>query len=164
MKDKYKLAFIDMACRFAETSSAERLKVGALIVKNDSIISLGVNGQPPKWHTEVCEEKVYLPQDAGGWVEPQEIKEKFPFSDKKGRYYLKTCDTVRHAEQAALEKLWNSTETAQGAEMFISHSPCPNCCIKILTSEIKEVTYRTEFRDTSGLEYLVRNNIKVNKL
>ena len=49
MKQKYKAALLDMAERFGETSYATRLKVGALLFKNDSIIALGTNGQPPKW-------------------------------------------------------------------------------------------------------------------
>ena len=57
MKEIYKLALMDMACRFGETSFATRLKVGSLIYKNGSVISLGCNGQPPGWETEVCEDE-----------------------------------------------------------------------------------------------------------
>lgn len=134
MKHKYKLALLDMAERFGQTSSAERLKVGALIYKNDSIIALGTNGMPPGWGSEICE-------------------------DSEG----KTLPECRHAEQAALEKLWNSTETSQGASIFTSHSPCPMCAIKILTAGIKEVHYKYDFRDLSGLEYLKCNGVKVFK-
>ena len=135
MKLKYKLAFMDMAERFGQTSTAERLKVGALIYKNNSIISLGVNGQPPGWETEQCE-------------------------GEDGQ----TLVTVRHAESAALEKLYLSTETSAGAEMFISHSPCLNCSLKIVAAKIKKVYYRHEYRDSSGIEYLIKNGVEVEKI
>lgn len=135
MKQKYALALMDMTCRFGETSEAQRLKVGAMIYKNDSCISLGTNGQPPKWETEVCEDK-----------------------------YGQTLPTVRHAEAAALEKLYLSTETSEGAEMFISHSPCLNCSLKIVAAKIKRVWYRNEFRTIEGLAYLKSQGVEVIKI
>lgn len=135
MKDKYKNALMEMTCTFANTSSAERLKVGAILFKNDSIIALGTNGQPPKWATEVCE-------------------------DGEG----KTLPTVRHAEDAALQKLWKSTETAENAEMFISHSPCLNCSIKIVTAGIKKVYYKHEYRSDEGLKHLIDCGVMIEKI
>lgn len=135
MKIKYLEALMDMTVRFGETSSATRLKVGAMIFKNDSIIALGVNGQPSGWSTECCE-----------GVDGQ------------------TLPTVRHAESAALEKLWNSSETAKGSTMFISHAPCINCAIKIKTSGISSVYYRNTYRDEDGLKYLMENNIEVEQI
>jgi len=135
MKIKYAIALMDMTCRFGETSEANRLKVGAMIFKNDSCISLGTNGQPPKWPTEVCE-------DVNG----------------------ETLPTVRHAEAAALEKLYLSTETSESADMYISHSPCLNCSLKIVAAKIKTVYYRNEYRSTEGLEYLRANNVEVIKI
>lgn len=134
MKEKYKAALIDMACRFGETSTAERLKVGALIFKNDSIIALGVNGQPPGWHTEVCEDEIGM-----------------------------TFSTVRHAEDAALQKLWNSTETAKGAEMYVSHAPCLNCSVKLVTAGITKVVYKHDYRSDEGLKHLINSGIVVEK-
>ena len=135
MKAKYAEALMDMAIRFGETSTAERLKVGSLIYKNSSIISLGVNGQPPGWETEVCE-------------------------DSEG----KTLSTVRHSEAAALEKLYLSTETSEGAEMFISHSPCLNCSLKIVAAKIQKVYYRHEYRCSQGIEWLKKNGVEVYKI
>ncbi len=135
MKDIYKLALMDMTCRFGETSYAERLKVGSLIFKNDSVIALGCNGQPPGWHTEVCE-------------------------DENGN----TLSTVRHSEDAALQKLWNSSETADGAEMFISHKPCLNCSIKIVTAGIRKVYYRHDYRCNDGIEYLLKNSVQIEQI
>lgn len=135
MKDKYAQALMDMAVRFGETSTAERLKVGSLIYKNNSIISLGVNGQPPGWTTEICE-------------------------DGEG----KTLSTVRHSEAAALEKLYLSTETSEGADMFVSHMPCLNCSLKIVAAKIKTVYYRHEYRCTEGIEWLKKNGVLVYKI
>jgi dCMP deaminase len=135
MKDRYAQALMDMAIRFGETSTAERLKVGSLIYKNNSIISLGVNGQPPGWITEVCE-------------------------DSKGN----TLPTVRHSEAAALEKLYLSTETSEGADMFVSHMPCLSCSLKIVAAKIRTVYYRHPYRCTEGIEYLQKNGVQVYKI
>lgn len=135
MKGIYRDAFMDMAVRFGQTSRAERAKVGAILVKNGSCISLGVNGQPPGWHTEVCEGDDGL-----------------------------TLTTVRHAEDACLQKLWNSTETAQGATMFVSLAPCLPCSIKIATAGIKTVYFREQYRDNSGIDHLRSNGIHVEQI
>lgn len=135
MKPKYHAAFLDMALRFGQTSEANRLKVGAILVRDGKILSQGVNGQPPKWHTEVCE-------DADG----------------------KTLPTVRHAEIACLEKLWNSSETAEGATMYISHSPCLSCSIKLLTAGISSVYFKTNYRCDDGVKFLVNHGITVQQL
>ena len=134
MKQKYHSAFLDMAIRFGQTSEASRLKVGALLVRNGKILSQGTNGQPPKWKTEVCE-------------------------DEEGN----TLPTVRHAEVACLEKLWNSTETAEGATMYVSHSPCLSCGIKIFTAGVTSVFYKEEYRSDEGVKFLLKNGVKVEK-
>lgn len=134
MKEKYKLAILDMAERFGQTSEATRLKVGCLIYKNESLISMGVNGQPEGWWTEVCE-------------------------DEEGR----TLPTVRHAEDAALQKLARSTETSIGATLFVSHSPCLQCAIKIAAAKISAVYYRYDYRLSDGIDYLRSNGIAVEK-
>lgn len=135
MKDKYLQAFMDMAVRFGQTSEAKRKQVGAILVKNGSCISIGINGQPPGWPTEVCEG-----EDGA------------------------TLPTVRHAEDAALQKLWNSTETAEGSTMFVSCAPCLNCSIKIATAGVKRVYFRESYRDNSGLDYLRGKNIDVEQI
>lgn len=135
MKLKYEHALMDMAERFGKTSSANRLKVGCLIYKNDSIISLGVNGQPSGWHTEVCEGLDGL-----------------------------TLGTVRHAEQAAFDKLVTSTETSVGASMFVSHQPCLACSIRIVSAKIAKVYYRHQYKTDEGVKYLKANNIEIQQI
>lgn len=135
MKPKYHSAFLDMAIRFGQTSEANRLKVGALLVRDGKILSQGVNGTPPKWESEVCE-------------------------GEDG----KTLPHVRHAEIACLEKLWNSTETAEGATMYISYSPCLPCAIKLLTAGVSSVYFKDEYRCDEGLKFLKRNGVEVKQL
>lgn len=135
MKEKYDFAFLDMAERFGLTSEAVRLKVGAMLVRDGQILSQGCNGQPPGWPTEVCE-------DVDG----------------------NTLPTVRHAEIACLEKLWNSHEVAKGAVMYISHSPCLACAIKLASSGIVGVYYRHQYRCDDGVDFLRSRGISVKQL
>ena len=135
MKSKYHSAFLDMAIRFGQTSEANRLKVGALLVRDGKILSQGVNGTPPKWENEVCE-------------------------GEDGR----TLPHVRHAEIACLEKLWNSTETAEGATMYISHSPCLPCSIKLLTAGISSVYFKIAYRCDDGVKFLQKHGVEVIQL
>ena len=134
MKTKYVSALMDMCVRFGQTSEATRLKVGCLIEKNGAVISLGCNGQPPGWFSEVCE-------------------------DEHGN----THPTVRHAEDAALQKLYLSTETSDGATMFISHAPCLSCSLKIVAAKIKKVYYRYDYRSVEGLDFLKARGEEVEK-
>lgn len=174
MKDIYKKAYMDMAIRFGETSMARRLKVGALIVNDEGIISEGCNGMPPHWPTEVCEDKVYA-KDEQPWFFDGELDvtannlyslypSQYPLIDKRGIYKLVTKPECRHAEIAALEKLWNKPNIAKGASIFISHSPCVNCCIKLFIAGIEKVYYRTLYRDTKGLDYLKENGVEVGQI
>ena len=135
MKDKYLLAYMDMAERFAQTSEANRLKVAAMLVKRGSILSIGINGSPPGWRTNTCE-------------------------DEEG----KTAWYVRHAEQACLDRMLHSTETTDGATMLITHSPCRLCSLRIKEAGIQEVFFRCEYRDNSGVEYLRDSGIEVKQI
>jgi dCMP deaminase len=136
MKMVYKLAYMDMACRFGLTSEAERRKVGALLVNERGVISEGCNGQPSGWPTEVCE-------------------------DPETRL---TLPTVRHAEISCLEKLQNKHEVAQGATMFVSTAPCYNCAIKIKSAGIVAVYYRDLYNNTDGIDYLKQHCVQVTKI
>ncbi len=71
---------MDVAARFAELSHARRLHVGAIVVKDDRIISIGYNGMPAGWDND-CEDKEYMSGDAGGWLNPDEIEERWPFEE-----------------------------------------------------------------------------------
>ena len=135
MKHKYKLALMDMAERFGQTSEATRLKVGALLYKNDNIISMGVNGTRAGWYTNKCEDEHGVSTAA-----------------------------VRHAEAAALDKLRRSHETSIGATLFCSHACCLNCAVEIAEAGITKVYYRHQYKNDDGIAYLTNAGIEVEQL
>jgi dCMP deaminase len=155
---------------FAELSSAKRLHVGAIVVKDDRIISIGYNGMPSGWDNN-CEYKDYM-SDAGGWLSPDEIYEQWPFEEEDidpdlgyaRRYALKTKPEVLHAETNAIAKLAKSTESGLGATMFITHAPCLDCAKLIYQSGIGCVLYRNTYRDNSGITFLEKSGVTIEKI
>lgn len=141
MKDKLKQAYMDVAKRFAELSTAQRLNVGAIVVKDDRIISIGYNGTPAGWDNE-CEIEVV--------------------EDNVSR--LVTKAEVLHAESNALSKLARCTESGDGASIFVTHSPCIDCAKMIYQSGIKAVYYAEEYRSTNGLEFLQKCGVHVEQV
>jgi len=141
MKKKWIDAFMDTAERFAELSSATRLKVGAVVVKDNRIISIGYNGMPAGWTNE-CEEVVHR-------IAQEPI--------------LKTKDEVIHAEANAILKLARDGESGNGADLFCTHAPCINCAKLIYGAGIKKVYYRESYRDTFGTDFLSKCDIEVEK-
>lgn len=160
MKTEDKLMFMRFAEAAAERSHAIRRKVGCVLVKDGEVLSIGLNGMPPKWNTENCEDKKYF--TGGGWLDPDEND--YPYEDFNGRYNWVTKPECRHAEVAALEKMWKSHNTTEGAEAFVTTAPCKNCSIKLFTAGIKRVYYKEEYRSTEGLEYLVNNGVEIEKI
>ena len=157
---------------FAELSSARRLHVGAIVVKEDRIISIGYNGMPAGWDNN-CEDKEYMDQTAGGWLSPEEIKEQWPWSEQQLpktedlpwlRYRLKTKSEVLHAETNAIAKLAKSTESGMGATMFITHAPCLDCAKLIYQSGINHVLYRNSYRSDDGIKFLEKASVWVEKM
>lgn len=142
MKQKFIDAYMDVAERFAQLSSAVRLKVGAIVVKDDRIISIGYNGMPSGWDN-CCEEEIVI-----------EMDEKFAKT-------LKTKPEVLHAESNAIAKLAKSSESGNGATIFITHAPCIDCAKLIYQSGINSVYYRTAYRSTEGIDFLKKSNIQV---
>ena len=133
MKPKLIDAYMKTAEVFAECSTAKRLHVGAIVVKDDRIISIGYNGMPSGWTNE-CEDKIYC--DDGDCSEQQLPKtENLPWL----RYKLKTKPEVLHAEQNAIAKLAKSTESCLGATMFVTHAPCLDCAKLIYQTGISSV-------------------------
>ena len=139
MKQKWIDAFMDTAERFAQLSSAVRLQVGAVVVKDNRIISIGYNGTPAGWSNE-CEEITLHSDDT---------------------VTTKTKDEVIHAEANAISKLARSNDSGLGSDMFISHAPCVHCAKLIYGAGIKTVYYRTAYRDTAGIDFLQKCNVDV---
>ena len=140
MKQKWLDAFMDTAERFAELSSAKRLKVGAVVVKDNRIISIGYNGMPAGWTNE-CEDEIRYP-DAEGVT-------------------LKTKDEVIHAEANAIVKLARDGESGNGSVMFCTHAPCVQCAKLIYGAGISKMYYRDAYRDTNGLDFLTATGVEV---
>lgn len=168
MKPKLKQAYMKTAEVFAELSHARRLHVGAIIVKDDRIISIGYNGMPAGWDND-CEDKVW-DTGAGGWLDPDEFLERFPYveynedSEESYRYGLKTKPEVLHAETNAIAKLAKSNESGLDATMFITHAPCLDCAKLIYQSGISSVLYRNTYRDTGGITFLEKSGVKVEQI
>jgi dCMP deaminase len=140
MKTKFIDAYMDVAERFAQLSSATRLQVGAIVVKDDRIISIGYNGMPTGWDN-CCEDVVR--------------------EDEVGFQVTKTKAEVLHAETNAIAKLAKSGESGLGATMFVTHAPCIDCAKLVYQSGIATVYYKNEYRSTQGLEFLNKSGVEV---
>ena len=170
MKEKFIKLYMDWAKRTAELSHARRLHVGAVIVKDDTVISYGYNGMPAGWDNN-CEDVEWC--SAGGWLSPEEIEEGWPYegtykdsngNDMQGRYRLKTKPEVLHAESNAIAKLAKSNNSGQGADLFVTHSPCLDCSKLIYQSGIRRVFYNENYRDDAGIKFLEKSGIDVNQV
>lgn len=132
--NKWNEAYMDMAERFAQLSSATRLKVGSIVVRNNRVISIGYNGMPSGW-TNTCE-------DENNVTKPEVI----------------------HAEANAITKLARDGERGLGADLFCTHAPCIHCAKLIYGAGIKKVFYKETYRDTLGIDFLEACGIEVEKV
>lgn len=163
MKKKFVDYFMGIADLTSKLSYAKRLQVGAVIVKGNQIIGTGYNGMPAGWNNN-CEDKEYMPFDAGGWLDPTEIWHQWPLTDEDDNHYrLKTKPEVLHAESNALMKVARSTENSDGATLFCTHAPCIDCAKLIYQAGISSVYYREQYRDNSGVEFLKQGDINVHQ-
>lgn len=128
---KLDLRYMRMATIWAENSYCQRRKVGALIVKNKMIISDGYNGTPSGFEN-VCEDKHNL-----------------------------TIPYVLHAEANAITKIARSSNSSEGATLYVTASPCIECAKLIIQAGIKRVVYAEKYRLEDGLELLRRANIEL---
>ena len=143
MKQKFIDLYMDWARRTAMLSYARRLQVGAVIVKDDTVISYGYNGMPAGWDNN-CEFEFVNPQT--------KISE------------LVTKPEVLHAESNAVAKLARSHNSGQGADLFVTHSPCLECAKLIYQAGIKRVWFGEQYRDNSGLTFLEKSGIIVEQI
>ena len=142
MKEKLKRAYMKTAEIFAELSHARRLHVGAIVVKDDRIISIGYNGMPAGWDND-CEYEV------------EEFQTEYGVGSKLVKTgELKTKPEVLHAETNAIAKLAKSNDSGMGATMFITHAPCLDCAKLIYQSGISSVLYRNSYRSDDGINFL----------
>ena len=128
---KFDQRYLEMARIWAKNSYCTRRQVGALVVKNNMIISDGYNGTPSGFEN-VCE-------DDNGVTKPY----------------------VLHAEANAITKLARSNNNSDGATIYITASPCIECAKLIIQSGIKRVVYGENYRLTDGIDLLRRAGIEV---
>tara|TARA_B100001057_G_scaffold410512_1_gene425646 strand:+ start:8991 stop:9413 length:423 start_codon:yes stop_codon:yes gene_type:complete len=131
---KYDYAYLDMAKRWGQLSYCKRKKVGALIVKDRMIISDGYNGTPTGFEN-ICED-----------------------DENYTKWY------VLHAEANAILKVAASTQSCQGATLYVTLSPCRECSKLIHQSGIKRVVYSIQYKDTSGIEFLKKAGVETKLL
>ena len=139
MKPKFVIAHMKAASVYAELSSAKRLQVGCVVVKDNTIIGIGYNGMPSGWDNN-CENVIQHSDDT---VE------------------LKTKPEVLHAETNAIAKIARSTNSTDGADMFITHAPCLDCAKLIHQAGIKKVYFGNHYRDNIGVDFLQQCGVVV---
>ena len=143
MKQKFIDLYMDWASRCGQLSHAIRLNVGAVIVKDDTVISYGYNGMPAGWDNN-CEDEL-----------------KWPTGEVR---LLKTKPEVLHAESNAIAKLARSPNSGLGADLFVTHSPCLDCAKIIYQSGIRRVYYGASYRDDAGIRFLESSGIQVEQI
>jgi dCMP deaminase len=127
---KYDKAYLRIAREWAKLSYCERKKVGAIIVKDNMIISDGYNGTP-SGYVNCCEDE----QGETQWY-------------------------VLHAEANAILKVAKSTQSAKGATLYITLSPCKECSKLIIQSGITRVVFHSGYKDSSGIDFLTEYGVK----
>jgi dCMP deaminase len=128
---------------YSKLSSAKRLQVGCVIVKENTIIGIGYNGMPSGWDN-TCEDVIEVHEDGG--------------------VVTKTKQEVLHAETNAIAKVAKSTNSTDGATLFVTHAPCIECAKLIHQSGINSVYYRNTYRDELGLNFLRKCDINVERI
>ena len=128
---------------YAELSTAKRLQVGCVIVKDNTIIGIGYNGMPSGWDN-ICET----------------VK----FKDFTGTVLMKSKPEVLHAETNAIAKVSRSSNSTDNADLFVTHAPCLECAKLIYQSGIKSVFYRDTYRSEEGIKFLQKCNVEVKQI
>ena len=136
---------MDWARRTSQLSHAQRLKVGAVVVKDDTVISYGYNGMPAGWDNNCEYEEL---GSYGGLPIP----------------HLVTRPEVLHAESNAIAKLARGHNSGQDATIFITHSPCLECAKLIYQAGIISVYYEHAYRDQQGINFLLRSGVTVEQI
>tara|TARA_B100000768_G_C11050178_1_gene277993 strand:- start:206 stop:625 length:420 start_codon:yes stop_codon:yes gene_type:complete len=130
-QERYDMAYLKMATEWAQLSHCHRKKVGALVVKDRMIISDGFNGTPTGFENP-CED-----------------------GDNYTKWY------VLHAEANAITKVAGSTASAYGATLYLTLSPCKECSKLVFQAGIKRLVYMNEYKDRSGLDFLIKAGVEV---
>lgn len=141
-QEKSDLLYMDIAKRISLMSYAERKKVGAVIVKDNNIVSFGYNGTPTGWDNK-CE-KVHC--------------------DFSGNEYTETIPEVIHAEANCICKCSKQGISSEGGTLYVTLSPCYECAKLIIQAGIKRVVYKELYRNSNSIEFLQKAGINVEQL
>lgn len=158
-QNKLDQRYMAMAKEWSYMSNAIRKKVGCLIVKDGQIISDGYNGTPSGFDN-ICEDELYTFDERDWYGDQSWIEDK----DKKRFYKLVTKPEVLHAESNALMKLARSTNSSEGATMYLTCAPCFNCAKLIIQSGIIRVVYQESYTCLNGVVLLQKANIIVEQM
>ena len=160
--------FMEMAHAVSKMSRAVRAKVGALIVRDGNVLSIGFNGTPARFDNN-CEEVEYV-TDADAMYSLRDDMDvtnsmlSLGFTKTlTGWTRLRTKREVLHAESNAISKIARSTQSSEGATLYVTLAPCYECSKLIIQSGIKRVVYQDEYRDASSITLLKKANIEVVK-
>lgn len=131
---KYDIAYLRMAREWAQLSYCERRKVGALVIKDRMIVSDGYNGTPSGFENYCEDEENYT------------------------KWY------VLHAEANAILKMARSTNSSEGATLYLTLSPCKECSKLVHQSGIKRLVYLERYKDDSGLKFLEKAGVQLEQI
>ena len=145
IKPKFADYFFSIADMTAKLSSAKKLQVGCVIVKDNRILSIGYNGTPAGWDNE-CEDAI--PPDWASSID--DVSQ----ADRAVYLTYKTKPEVIHAEANALMKLVQSTDSSVGSVLFVTHLPCIECAKLVYQAGIKEVYYINDYHASKGSGHL----------
>lgn len=133
-QDRYDRAYLRLANEWSKLSHCKRKQVGALIVKDATIIADGYNGTPTGFENN-CEDE-----------------------EGNTKWY------VLHAEANAILKVARTTNNANGATLYLTHSPCKDCSKLVLQAGIKRLVYVEAYKDKTGLEFLEKAGLDIKQI
>lgn len=144
--------YLDLASRVSQQSYAKRLKVGAVFLTSEGVISIGYNGTPSGWDNN-CEDVIYTDAVLKGDEYWDEIRQQY--------FKLVTKPEVIHAEKNVFSKLMRQGLSTKDGTMFLTHSPCFGCSQQIYEAGVKEVYYLNDYRSNDGINFLRKAGIKI---
>lgn len=132
----WKKMFVEIAKVVAQRSADPHTQVGAVLVKNNCVIGVGYNGEPKGFHFDF------------DW----NSSEKYPY--------------VIHAEMNAISNANRNGVDCNGADIYLTLSPCHDCIKLLIQHGIKNVYYLKEYKDIELTKQIVENtdSIQLTKL
>ena len=165
-QDKLDGVYMGSAILQAGLSRAIRAKVGAVLVTKQGVVLTGYNGTA-RGQDNDCEIKEYMSRDAGGWLNPDEVAERWPLIEydkmveSNRRYRLVTKYDVIHAELNCVLKAAREGVSCVDGTVYVTMSPCEHCAALLVQVGVSRVVYKDDYRDDAGITFLRRSGINV---